>query len=234
MFPVHIICNSKCDHSSYLCTFLEKRNILFEKTYLIDKPETRPDLDKVAGLVFMGSPHSVNDRYPWIIEEIQLIQEAVEKSIPVMAVCFGAQLASLALGGQVSAAPQMEIGWHQITVNPDIKLNDHALNLPEKFEVFQWHGETFSIPEQAIPLFHGQHIKNQGFVYGNLLAMQFHLEMTDTMIIEWLDRYHGCLPDTSLCVQHPTQITHHMIERLIQLNKIADQVYASWLKMIKI
>ena len=61
--------------------------------------------------------------------------------------------------------------------------------------------------------------------------MQFHLEMTDTMIADWLERYHGCLPETSLCVQNPEQITERLSERLRQLNKIADQVYSSWLKM---
>jgi len=231
MFPVHIICNSKCDTLSYLCSFLQKRNILFKKTYLIDQLETRPDLDKVAGLVFMGSPHSVNDKHSWIIEEIQLIQEAVDKNIPVMAVCFGAQLASLALGGKVSAAPQMEIGWHQITINKDPELADLPLNLPEKFEAFQWHGETFTIPEKARLLFFGQHIKNQGFIYGSLLAMQFHLEMTDTMIAEWLNRYNSCLPDTSHSVQNPSQIKDLLNERLRRLNKIADQVYEGWIKM---
>ncbi len=233
MFPVHIICNSTCDHLSYLCTYLQRRNIPFEKTYLLDEQETRPDLDKVAGLVFMGSPHSVHDEYLWITEEIELIQRAVEKNIPVMCVCFGAQLASLALGGKVTTAPDMEIGWHQVSVNPDPAIQDHTLNLPKQFEVFQWHGETFSMPEKAIPLFYGQHIRNQGFSYGSLLAMQFHLEMTETMITEWLERYHGCLPDSSLCVQHPSQINERLDERLRQLNKIADQVYAGWLKMIK-
>lgn len=234
MFPIHIICHTKGSPSSYLCKFLEKRNILFKKTCLIDDPETPLDLEKIAGLIFLGSPYSVNDNYPWILEEIKLIQQAVEKNIPVMGICFGAQLASLALGGTITSSENMEIGWHEITLNTTTALDLKTLDVPEKFEVFQWHGETFTIPENAVPLFFGQHVKNQGFVYGNLLAMQFHLEMTDSMILEWLERYQDCLPETSASVQSPSQITHRLEERLAQLNAIADQVYASWIKMTKI
>jgi len=62
-----------------------------------------PDPGKVEFLVVMGGPMSVNDgiRFPWLVDEKELIGDVVWSGKPVFGVCLGAQLIAAALGSEV-------------------------------------------------------------------------------------------------------------------------------------
>jgi len=58
------------------------------------------------------------------------------------------------------------------------------------FTVFQWHGDTFALPEGAALLAQGEICTNQAFVYrGCAWALQFHLEVTPEMVENWAGIY---------------------------------------------
>jgi GMP synthase-like glutamine amidotransferase len=164
--------------------------------------------------------------------EITLIKQAIDHEIPMMGVCLGAQLISKALGAEVSMTKSMETGWHRIVADTSKITGSDALILHEPFEAFEWHEDTFAIPEGAIPVFSGSNLENQGYLYGNILAMQFHLEMTEDMVYEWLQRYQDCMPEPSQSVQSPEQITEHLIDRLDGMHLVADKIYDWWLSMV--
>ncbi len=55
-------------------------------------------------------------------------------------------------------------------------------------DVFQWHGDTFSIPPGAIHLAKNQTCANQAFLYGkHVLGFQFHLEYSQESIEKMLN-----------------------------------------------
>ena len=233
MLPIYIICHANCVPHDYLCCFFDERNIPYYKINIIKDDISSIDLDSVSALVFMGGPHSVNDVPCWLADEIKFIRQAIDKNIPLMGVCFGAQLISKVLGARVSRADHMETGWHQISIDTS-KLNGlPSLELNNSFEVFEWHEDTFAIPDAAIALFSGSNFEDQGYLLGNILAMQFHLEMTGSMVYEWLERYQDCMPGASQYVQSPEQITEHLSERLDNLHGVADEIYGWWLGMVK-
>lgn len=233
MLPIYIICHANCEPPGYLCTYFDKRNISYIKTNIIENETSEPDLDTLSGLVFMGGPYGVNDNHPWLDKEIALIRKAVDKNIPLMGVCFGAQLISKALGAEVRAASHMEAGWHRIVADRSRLASVKTLSLNDSFEAFEWHEDTFTIPEGAIPIFMGSGgIENQGYLYGKILTMQFHLEMTEHMVYDWLERYKDCMPDPSDTVQSPEQITEVLDERLDNLHIVADKIYDWWLSMV--
>ena len=167
---------------------------------------------------------------PMALEKTQLMQ----KDIPLMGICFGAQLISKALGAEVSTAEHMETGWHKIEADTSKLADIHTLDLNDTFEVFEWHEDTFSIPDDAIPIFSGRNFENQGYLYGKVLSMQFHLEMTEHMVHEWLGRYNDCIPEPSQYVQSPEQITERLNERLDNLHAVAVKIYDWWLSMVKL
>jgi len=233
MQPIYIICHANCEPPGYLCTYFDKQNIPYKKINIIKDEIANIDLDAISGLTFMGGPYSVNEDHPWLTDEIKLIQEAIEKDIPLMGVCLGAQLISMALGAKVNTATNMQTGWHPITVDTSKLASDQVLNLDDNFEAFEWHEDTFSIPNGATPLFKGRGPEAQGYLYGRVLTMQFHLEMTEHMVHEWLTRYNDCLPEPSDYVQSPEQITDRLNERLDNLHAVADKIYGWWLSMVR-
>lgn len=234
ILPIYIVCHADSEPANYLCTYLDKKNILYKKINGISDEVAALDLAAVAGLVFMGGRYSVNDELSWIADEIKLIQRAIQKDIPLMGICFGAQLISKALGAEVSTAEHMETGWHKIEADTSKLADIHTLDLNDTFEVFEWHEDTFSIPDDAIPIFSGRNFENQGYLYGKVLSMQFHLEMTEHMVHEWLGRYNDCIPEPSQYVQSPEQITERLNERLDNLHAVAVKIYDWWLSMVKL
>jgi len=136
MKPLRIFQHDACGGIGYLGTCLEQGNIPYEMVY-INRGESVPkDLEDISGLIFLGSNHSVNAGHAWIDDEIALIQRAARADVPVRGICIGGQLISKTLGGAISPAPTMQIGWYRIEVTPEAAALTGAM-LPSSFEVFE-------------------------------------------------------------------------------------------------
>ena len=192
-----------------------------------------PDPVSASGLVFMGGPMSVNDELEWIAQEVALIQSAHKKQIPVLGHCLGGQLISKALGAVVSSNPVSEIGWHEVNTRENPTAHEWFGGLAENFEVFHWHGETFSLPENAIPLLQSRFCQNQAYLCGKTLAMQCHIEMQTEMIPEWSDQYAEQIQETSDSVQSAAEMSDNLEKRIQQLHRVADIIYSRWLKFFE-
>jgi len=238
MKPLRIFHHQVCEPPAYLCSYLECRGLPFEVVCIHEKQSVSDTLDDISGLIFMGGQGSVNDDKDWITRELALIRQADSQNIPILGVCFGAQLISKSLGGSVYPAKSMEIGWHAIravSVKTDNEKTDvqsknlWLAGLPSNFDAFQWHAHTFTVPPGATQLWRSHCCEQQGFVRGRVLAMQFHLEVTADSIMELSRQYATDLSDTSACVQSVTQLTDNLGERIAHLHQVADQMYEYWL-----
>ncbi|MFA4848141.1 MAG: type 1 glutamine amidotransferase [Methanoregula sp.] len=136
-------------------------------------------------LVFLGGPMSVNDEaeLPWLKEEKELIRRAVKKRVPVLGLCLGAQLIASAHGATVYRFIN-ETGWYPVRTTPDS--TGGFASFPDTFHVFQMHGETFHLPVGGRLQCRGDNVPHQGFRLGSALGLQFHLEMTDVLIRDWI------------------------------------------------
>ena len=136
-------------------------------------------------LVIMGGPMNVYEetKYPWLAEEKTFIKHAVDSGKLIIGLCLGAQLISCVLGGKVTRNSHKEIGWFPVTLTRKARSLPLFSFLPENPLVFQWHGDTFSIPTEAVHLAESEACKNQAFMYGDrIFAFQFHLENTREII----------------------------------------------------
>jgi GMP synthase (glutamine-hydrolysing) len=161
--------------------FLEK-DIPVEHIRLYESDEI-PRTD-ATHLVFLGGPMSVNDEheFPYLGHEKELIRQSVKNKQKVLGICLGAQLIASAYGAPVYKYVN-ETGWKEISRVPGA--DGPFSRFPEKFHVFQLHGETFEIPYGGKLLCTGPRVKNQAFRIKNSLGLQFHLELTEKIIQDW-------------------------------------------------
>ena len=152
-------------------------------------PEARPSLDGYEGLVVLGGPMSVNDteRHPHLATEIELIGRALERGLPVLGICLGAQLLARALGAEVRPGPEKEIGWYDVSLAPEARTDRLFAHFGPSEKIFQWHGDGFELPEGAVRLASTPVCPNQAFRYGeDAYGLQFHLEVDPDLIERWL------------------------------------------------
>ena len=235
MKPVAIFRFSSDDGPGYFASFLDRHSIPW-RIVKIDEGEAIPSIAEVLedfyGLVLMGGPMSVNDELPWIPPVLSLISETIARGQPCIGHCLGGQLMSKALGGAVTVNPVKEIGW-----NPVIAENNAAARewLGEDFVAqstlmtFQWHGETFALPNGATRILTGVACGNQAFVIGDSLGMQCHTEMTPAMIEEWCGDWAAENVPASASVQRPEEMQRAIDGNLVALRTLADRLYARWI-----
>jgi GMP synthase (glutamine-hydrolysing) len=151
-----------------------------------------PKLDDLTHIVILGGPMNVyeEDRYPFLREEDLFIKEAIQRGKSILGICLGAQLIAKALGAKVFKAPVKEIGWYDVSLTRIGSIDPFFSRLPKTFSVFQWHEDTFEIPHRAILIATSSLVPYQAFRYGdNAYGLQFHLEVTQEMIREWMETY---------------------------------------------
>lgn len=152
--------------------------------------EPFPAPDEVDLLVVMGGPMSVNDvdDLPWLAEEKRTISEFVKAEKRVLGICLGAQLIADALGERVYRSPEKEIGWFPVTLTAEGKQSPLFKGFPETFVPLHWHGETFSLPSNAVLIASSAAVPNQAFTVGErVVGLQFHLEATATSLAELVE-----------------------------------------------
>lgn len=143
-------------------------------------------------VVVMGGPMSVfdDDEYPWLREEKVFIAGAIDSGRKVLGVCLGAQLIAHVLGAGIRANEYKEIGWFDIEPSEDVANTVYGTVFDSPITTFHWHGDTFDLPKNSIRLCKSMACRNQAFMTGrNVLALQFHMEMTEEMINIWLERF---------------------------------------------
>jgi GMP synthase-like glutamine amidotransferase len=232
MKPIRIFRHLMCQHPGYLGEYLLQRGIPWEMVCIDEGRPVEKRVDDVSGLIFMGAGVSVNDKLSWINSELELIRKAYQRDIPMLGVCFGAQIMSRALGGQVFRGDGMEIGWHPVMGVVENDLDGWLSGLPKHFTVFQWHADTFTLPEGSQLLMRSDCYSHQAFAIGNHLGLQFHLEMTCEMVNNWIKRYGSDLEHPSSCLQSGALILKDLEQRISQLHKISFVLYGNWLERV--
>jgi GMP synthase (glutamine-hydrolysing) len=152
-------------------------------------PHARPDMERYDGLVVLGGPMNVDQAgaYPHLKAEIEAIQTALRRNLPVLGICLGAQLLAAALGATVRPNRVREIGWYQLRPTEDAMDDRLFRHFDGSQHVFQWHAYTFDLPKGAVHLAGTDNCANQAFRFGPYAyGLQFHLEADEALIRRWL------------------------------------------------
>ena len=141
-----------------------------------------PDL-----VVVLGGPIGAYEEalYPFVRDELRLIERRLAAGRPTLGICLGAQLMARALGARVYPGARKEIGWGELALSPEGK--ESALRHLDGTRVLHWHGDTFDLPAGARRLASTDITANQAFAWGAAaLALQFHAEAAGAGLERWL------------------------------------------------
>ena len=105
------------------------------------------------------------DQYPFLTRDVQWIEQALSRELPLLGICLGSQLLAKTLGGRSIRTGRKEIGWYPVELSA-AAADDPLFAQSGTRTVFQWHGDTFDLPAGAVHLARSPLCENQAFRYG--------------------------------------------------------------------
>jgi GMP synthase (glutamine-hydrolysing) len=151
---------------------------------LAEIPPLDPDL-----VLVMGGPIGVyeDDKYPFLRDELRLLERRLRADAPTVGICLGAQLMARILGARVYPGARPEIGWRPLMLREAGRSSPLAHLDGELTPVLHWHNDTFDLPKDATLLASTNITPNQAFSWQKrCLALQFHAEATRHGFERWL------------------------------------------------
>ncbi|RJL32560.1 type 1 glutamine amidotransferase [Bailinhaonella thermotolerans] len=150
-----------------------------------------PPAPEGAGLIVLGGEPSADedDRYPWLRPTRALLRRAVEAEVPTLGICLGAQLLTLACGGEVRPGSHgLETGLLPVRRLPAADADPLMRGVPATALAVQWHKDAMTrLPEGAVPLATGDVYPAQAYRLGSCAwAVQFHPEATYDIYESWM------------------------------------------------
>lgn len=226
--PVWVVRHVPHEGLGTIADSLERSNIPWNTIDAFAGPLPQFDPNSIAGLIVMGGPMNADevDRFPFLGEEVRWLRQAVDAGLPVLGVCLGSQLLAKALGSRVYANGIKEIGWYEIELLPAAATDPLFQKIPQPTTVFQWHGDTFDLPAGAVQLARSTQCENQAFRFGqHAFGLQFHIEITDEIINDWLGQSDNCGELAGLDYIDPAAIRRQTPDQLPPMQSLGRQVF---------
>src|SRR6478609_9212035 len=174
---VLVIRHHDVDTAGFIAEAFEARGASLD-VHLFPDDGPLPGFGGVDHIVVMGSVSSVNDPDPWIAEELAWVRAVDRAGVPVLGICFGAQIICAALGGRVEAMGGNEIGWFTVD-----SADEDAVPAGPWLE---FHEDRCLVPADATVLARNE-AAVQAFRIGRHFAVQFHPEVDGPQLKRWLD-----------------------------------------------
>jgi len=176
---------------------------------------------------------SVNDteKYPWLETELAFVKQLTKKNKLILGICLGAQIIAKALGATVEKMGYREIGFFPVCLTSQATNESKCFaSMPRCFMAFHWHGEMFSIPENAVHTATSQACNNQAFEYNNgkILALQFHLETNRENLSALIANSSDDLRTAGKYIQR-MEYMHDVLKRISsEYYKLLTQILDNW------
>lgn len=157
--------------------------------------EPLPDGAYHDALVVLGGEQNAlaDATHPYLPDLVRLMRRMGQADKAVLGICLGSQLMARAWGGENHLATAPEFGWRRISLTDAGRVDPVLSVVKTEFLSFQWHRDTFTLPQGAVHLAENGAARNQCFRMGRAsYAMQFHFEANRDVVEDWNREF----PDT--------------------------------------
>ncbi|HZX59696.1 MAG TPA: amidotransferase [Mucilaginibacter sp.] len=158
-------------------------------TYFFEKNCSLPSLTDFDLLLIMGGYMNVDEeeKFSWLKQEKRFIKDSIDAGKKLLGICLGSQLIASALHCAVYKGKEKEIGFFPVQFSEAALRNSVFDHFSSPYTLFHWHGDTFDLPENAGVIASTDVCKHQAyFIAPNILGLQFHIEMNETIIEQLL------------------------------------------------
>jgi len=185
-------------------------------------------LDEADLVVILGGPPCALDdmRFPFLLDEMRLIEQCLARDKPLLGICLGAQLIARVLGGTVHRDAAQELGWWPVQLST---AGSHSpLRFLRDVPVLHWHSDAIELPVGIDALASTEQCPIQAFSQGHrILGLQFHPEVDALSMPQWLAAHVAQLD------AHPDQSVERLraeSEQCLQwMNQQAGVMLRDWL-----
>lgn len=186
---IHCLQHVAFENPGTIAEWAKSNNHTISYTNFFQEHFTLPDVTNIDALLVMGGYMNVDEetKHPWLAAEKKFIKQAINANKKVLGICLGSQLIAAALGCKVYYAAEKEIGFFPISFTNEALQHSFFSHFTNPYHVFHWHGDTFDLPDNAQLIASTTACRHQAFLLGNnVLALQFHFEMNETVIEDML------------------------------------------------
>jgi len=165
------------------------------QTYRTQRGEfpDKASLANASGAYVSASVAGAYDPEPWIGELSTNLRALAAHQVPMLGLCFGAQVLAWALLGsdQVFKRADRETGYVPITLTPEGLSDPLTAHLPETLRAFVWHGDEVRADHpDLMVLARGDACANHvwRWKHGPVWGIQPHPEMDRTQIVRFIEQ----------------------------------------------
>ncbi|WP_446664327.1 type 1 glutamine amidotransferase [Flexivirga sp. B27] len=152
-------------------------------------PSSADDLDAVI-MLGGGFLPDADDEHPWLPAERALVRQCLDRQVPVLGICLGAQLLAHVGGGEVQGDYGMpEKGVTELTPQPDVADDVLFQEFSAPTVGIESHRDQITkLPDGARRLMSSVRCRNQAFRLGDRAwATQWHPESSAARVAKWED-----------------------------------------------
>lgn len=241
MKPVLVIQHAEVEKPGLISDELASAGYPIQPVLAFHGQSIPQNTEEFQGLVIMGGPMGIyeRERYPYLRDELRLIQKTLEAQKPILGICLGSQLLAAALGAEVRRGKQKEIGWHQVSLTDEGQVDSVLGGLTglkgpgvtdQPFMALHWHGDVFDVPRGAVTLAFSELTACQAFRFReNAYGFLFHMEMTAEILQGMIETFAGELSQEGIDGQ---KIIQAATEYLPTLQKAGRAVFARWAALL--
>jgi GMP synthase (glutamine-hydrolysing) len=189
MMPVLCVRNDREDTLGIAVPMLAGQGVPVIRLDAFEAEPRWPALDEISGLVVFGGEMNADEveRYPYLLTQRELMRRAVDAGMPVLGICLGAQMLARVLEARVYRAPLRELGFKPVRITQAGQADPLLGAFHSGDRVFQWHEDTFDLPDGAELLVAGDDVPVQAFrMAPNAWGVQFHFEVDAEGVDAWL------------------------------------------------